>query len=133
MKAWAEILRAKECTALISGILFFFNYLFIYLYTIQIYTVHQFPPQVLIWIAHFTAFPMLSLQVPPALTPNSRTWNKISLYEATISALVPMFAPVSHGFPCIFPLFLDHVVHHFVLFKREKKLRWALELVNYVN
>ena len=83
MKAWAKILRAKECTALISENFFIFYlsisiylsiYLSIYIYTIQIYTVHQFPPQVLIWIAHFTAFPifsMLSLQVPPALTPRA--------------------------------------------------------------
>ena len=63
MKAWAEILRAKECTALISGNVCFFC--LIYIYTIQIYTVHQFPPQVLIWIAHFTAFPCYPFKYPP--------------------------------------------------------------------
>ena len=114
MKAWAEILRAKECTALISGILFFFIiiYLYIYIYTIQIYTVHQFPPQVLIWIAHFTAFPMLSLQVPPALTPRATNAPPLTAELGTKSASMKL--PFLRLFPCLpqFPM----IFHVFFLF-----------------
>lgn len=91
---------------------FFYYYLFIYIYTIQIYTVHQFPPQVLIWIAHFTAFPMLSLQVPPALTPRATNAPPLTAELGTKSASMKL--PFLRLFPCLpqFPM----IFHVFFLF-----------------
>ena len=110
MKAWAEILRAKECTALISGNVCFF------LFNLYIYYTDLYSTSISAASAHldcsFYCFSMLSLQVPPALTPRATNVPPLTAELGTKSASMKL--PFLRLFPCLpqFPM----VFHAFSLF-----------------